>query len=139
MSRAFPPPQSTSDGMGQHALITEKQLRKEDPPLSTVTVVIRGLPTEGPGKIIATLLAAGGIVFGFVLERRSHRAVTVRTPVHVYWLSSKTSSALVSTAQSDRRPTRRPAESFSTRLRERSRTSPPPTPAGQRATRSRTA
>ena len=63
----FPPPQSTSDGMGQRVLITEKQLRKEDPTLKTVSVVIRGLPTEGPGKLIATVLAAGGLLFGLVL------------------------------------------------------------------------
>lgn len=63
----FPPPQSTSDGMGQRALITEKQLRKEDPTLKSVSVVIRGLPTEGPGKLIATVLAAGGLLFGLVL------------------------------------------------------------------------
>ncbi len=71
----FPPPQSTSDGMGQRALITEKQLRKEDPTLSTVSVVIRGLPSEGPGKIIATLLAAGGLLVGLVLgaQKRSDR------------------------------------------------------------------
>jgi hypothetical protein len=70
----FPPPQSTSDGMGQRALITERQLRKEDPALSTVTVVIRGLPTEGPGKIIATLLATGGLVLGLVLGAKKPRS-----------------------------------------------------------------
>ncbi|MBX3258976.1 MAG: carboxypeptidase regulatory-like domain-containing protein [Labilithrix sp.] len=63
----FPPPQSTSDGMGQRALITEKQLRKEDAALTAVTVVIRGLPTEGPAKVIATLLAGGGLLVGLVL------------------------------------------------------------------------
>ncbi|MDF2694769.1 MAG: hypothetical protein K0S65_3152 [Labilithrix sp.] len=63
----FPPPKSTSDGTGQRALITEKQLRKEEAALSSVAVVIRGLPTEGPAKIIATLLAAGGLVLGLVL------------------------------------------------------------------------
>jgi|GEM_PF-612995 len=78
----FPPPQSTSDGMGQRALITEAQLRKEDPTLKAVSVVIRGLPTEGPGKLIATALAAGGILFGLVLgaqkpssrDRKNERA-----------------------------------------------------------------
>jgi hypothetical protein len=63
----FPPPQSTSDGQGQRALVTEKQLRKEDPALTSLAVVIRGLPTEGPGKIIATLLAGGGVLIGLVL------------------------------------------------------------------------
>lgn len=63
----FPPPQSTSDGMGQRALITEKQLRREDAALTSVSVVIRGLPTEGPGKIVATVLASCGLVLGLVL------------------------------------------------------------------------
>jgi hypothetical protein len=66
----FPPPQSTSDGQGQRALITEKQIRRDDPPLKTVTVAIRGLPTEGPAKIVATLLAAGGLAIGIVVGTR---------------------------------------------------------------------
>lgn len=71
----FPPAQSTNDGIGQRALITEKQLRREDAALSTVSVVLRGLPTEGPGKIIATILAAGGLLAGLVLgaQKRSKR------------------------------------------------------------------
>jgi hypothetical protein len=63
----FPPPKSTSDGQGQRALVTEKQLRRDETPLKTVSVVIRGLPTEGPGKFIATFLAAGGLGLGLVL------------------------------------------------------------------------
>lgn len=63
----FPPPQSTSDQMGQRTLITEKQVRREDPALSTLAVTIKGLPTEGPAKFIATLMALGGLVLGLVL------------------------------------------------------------------------
>ena len=63
----FPPPQSSSDGMGQRSLITEKQLRKDEAALTSVAVVIRGLPTEGLGKFVATILAAGGLVLGLVL------------------------------------------------------------------------
>ncbi len=70
----FPPPQSTNDGMGQRALLTEKQLRREESPLKSVTVVIKGLPTEGPGKVIATLLAGGVLVFGLVLGTRKPSA-----------------------------------------------------------------
>ena len=78
----FPPPQSTNDGMGQRALITELQVRREDPTLKSVSVVIRGLPTEGPGKLIATVLAAGGLLVGLVLgsqkpssrDRKNERA-----------------------------------------------------------------
>lgn len=63
----FPAPQPTNDGMGQRVLITELQLKREDKALKTVTVGVRGLPTSGPGKIIATLLAAGGLAYGVVL------------------------------------------------------------------------
>jgi hypothetical protein len=52
--------------MGQRALITEKQIRREEPPLKNVSVVIRGLPTEGPARLVATLLSAGGLLLGLV-------------------------------------------------------------------------
>jgi hypothetical protein len=63
----FPTPQSASDGAGQRALITERQLRRDEAPLKNIAVTIKGLPTEGPAKLIATLLSAGGLVFGLVL------------------------------------------------------------------------
>jgi hypothetical protein len=63
----FPPPQSTNDGQGQRALVTEKQVAKSEAALKNVEVVIKGLPTEGPGKIIATLLSGAGLIFGLVL------------------------------------------------------------------------
>jgi hypothetical protein len=66
----FDPVKLSTDGQGQRALITEKQLRREDPPLKSITVTIKGLPTEGPGKILATMLAFGGIVMGLVLGSR---------------------------------------------------------------------
>jgi len=79
----FPPPQSQTDGQGQRALITEKQPRREDPPMKSLAVVIRGLPTEGPGKLVATLLAASGLALGLVLgtkkpEKRDHRVERAR-------------------------------------------------------------
>lgn len=63
----FPPPQSTNDGQGQRALVTEKQVSKNEAALKSVEVIIKGLPTEGPGKIIATLLSGAGLLFGLVL------------------------------------------------------------------------
>jgi hypothetical protein len=63
----FPPPQSTNDGQGQRALVTEKQVAKSEAALKTVEVVIKGLPTEGPGKIVATLVSGAGLIFGLVL------------------------------------------------------------------------
>jgi hypothetical protein len=78
----FPPPQSTNDGQGQRALVTEKQVAKSEAALKNIEVVIKGLPTEGPGKIIATLLSGAGLIFGLVLgtkkqpkaDKKSERA-----------------------------------------------------------------
>ena len=66
----FEPTKITTDGMGQRALITEKQLRREEPTLKSLKLTIKGLPTEGPGKFIATLLAFSGLVAGLVLGAR---------------------------------------------------------------------
>jgi hypothetical protein len=66
----FDPVKFSTDGQGQRVLTTERQMRREDPPLKSLTVTIKGLPTEGPGKILATMLAFGGIVMGLVLGSR---------------------------------------------------------------------
>ncbi|MDB4936935.1 MAG: hypothetical protein JWP87_3907 [Labilithrix sp.] len=66
----FEPTKTSADGMGQRALVTEKQLRREDPPVKSLKVTIKGLPTEGPGKVIATLLALSGLAVGIVLGAR---------------------------------------------------------------------
>lgn len=66
----FPQAQSSADGQGQRALVTERQFRREDPPVKNITVVLSGLPTEGSGKLLATLLAFGAVVVGLVLGTR---------------------------------------------------------------------
>lgn len=63
----FPPPQPQSDGQGQRVLITELQLKREDKPVKSISVGISGLPTTGPGRWIASLLAFGGLAYGVVL------------------------------------------------------------------------
>lgn len=63
----FPAPQPTSDGQGQRVLITELQLKREDKPVKSIAVAIGGLPTTGPGRWIASLLALGGLAYGVVL------------------------------------------------------------------------
>jgi len=78
----FPAPQSQSDGMGQRALITETQLKRDDKPMTSITVNIRGLPSEGIAKYLASLLALTGLALGVVLaakkpperDRKSERA-----------------------------------------------------------------
>lgn len=63
----FPSPQPTNDGQGQRVLITEMQLKREDKAMKTVSVAIGGLPTTGPGRWIASLLAFSGLAYGVVL------------------------------------------------------------------------
>ncbi len=60
----------SNDGLGQRALIAEKQFRREEPPAKSIKITIRGLPTEGPGKVVATFLALSGLVTGIVLGAR---------------------------------------------------------------------
>ncbi len=66
----FPPPRPQTDGQGQRMLATERQLRREDPPMKTVTLTVGGLPTEGPGKLVATLVATCAVAMGLVLGTR---------------------------------------------------------------------
>jgi hypothetical protein len=66
----FEPTKTSTDGMGQRALVTEKQIRRDEPPITSLKVAISGLPTEGPGKVIATFLALSGLVAGVVLGSR---------------------------------------------------------------------
>lgn len=67
----FPPPRTSNDGRGQRALVTERQMNAADPPVRNLHIAIKGLPTEGPAKIIATLLAGGTLAFGVLLGTRS--------------------------------------------------------------------
>lgn len=76
---SFPPPQSTNDGQGQRALVTEKQVSKSEAALKNVEVHISGLPTEGPAKIIATLLSGAGLLFGLVLGAKKPETADKKT------------------------------------------------------------
>ncbi len=66
----FEPTKTSTDGMGQRALVTERQIRRDEPPVRTLTVEVKGLPTEGPGKVIASFLALSTVVAGLVLGTR---------------------------------------------------------------------
>ena len=65
----FGPADARTDNQGQRVLVTERELRREEPALSRIKVEIRDLPTVGPARWIAsglTLAAVlGAIVFGF--------------------------------------------------------------------------
>lgn len=66
----FEPTKLSTDGMGQRALVTEKQLKRDDPPVKSIRITIKGLPTEGSGKFIATMLALSGLAAGLVFGVR---------------------------------------------------------------------
>lgn len=70
----FPAPQTTTDGMGQRVLVTEKQGGRTSPPISSVKVELKNLPTEGPAKLVATMLAALGVVIGGVISAKKPSA-----------------------------------------------------------------
>jgi hypothetical protein len=67
VAAGFPPPEVRHDQQGQSFLVTERRLRPDDPKLNVLEVGIHDLPTPGPGKWLATLLAACGVVLGLVL------------------------------------------------------------------------
>jgi hypothetical protein len=68
----FDPPQPRFDGEGQRVLVTERQIRRDEP-LRSVQVTIGNLPTQGPGRFVAVGLAAlavaGGLGFAFTQRK----------------------------------------------------------------------
>jgi hypothetical protein len=69
----FPPAEVRHDGQGQSFLVSEKRLRPDEAALGSVSVGIHDLPTPGPGRLIATVLAAVSVAFGLSLVARSRR------------------------------------------------------------------
>jgi hypothetical protein len=67
LAEGFPPTEVRHDQQGQSFLVTERRLRPEDPKLTAVGLGIHDLPTPGPGRLLATLLAACGVAAGLVL------------------------------------------------------------------------
>jgi hypothetical protein len=69
---SFPPAELRRNGEGQSFLVTERRLRPDEPHLDTLSVGIHDLPTPGPGRVLAALLAVGAIATGlFIAFRRS--------------------------------------------------------------------
>src|SRR6185312_3216048 len=60
----FPEAEPQEGNNGQRLLITEKQLRRGEKPMRTLHVELRGLPTAGPARWIATSLSAFGVLAG---------------------------------------------------------------------------
>ncbi len=67
----FPAADPDQDEQGNHLLVTGKQVKPEDPQLKRVKVTVRDLPTPGPGRWIATALAAMGVAIGLGMVTQS--------------------------------------------------------------------
>jgi len=64
----FPPSEVRHDAQGQTFLVTERRLKPDDARLDSLSIGIHDLPTPGPGRLFASLLAACGVCVGFVLS-----------------------------------------------------------------------
>jgi hypothetical protein len=60
----FPDAQARTDSNGERILITEKQMRRDEAPLTKLHYELRDIPTPGPARILATLLAGLGVLAG---------------------------------------------------------------------------
>jgi len=70
----FPPAVSRTDGQGQRVLVSERQMGRGEPPLKTLHVELRDLPTQGPGRYVATSLTAVGLATGIALALQGRSA-----------------------------------------------------------------
>ncbi|MFO0668463.1 MAG: hypothetical protein U0235_02390 [Polyangiaceae bacterium] len=69
----FPAVRAGRDGQGNSIVETEREMRREDPPLRTLHIVLRDIPGPGPGRYVATGLAAAGVALGLAYALRSRR------------------------------------------------------------------
>jgi hypothetical protein len=63
-AEGFPAMQARVDVQGQRVLISERQLAREQAPLKRIRVVLKDLPSPGPGRYVAVLVAAFGLALG---------------------------------------------------------------------------
>jgi hypothetical protein len=63
----FPATDVRRDEQGQSFLVTERRLRPDDAKISSLSIGIHDLPTPGPGRLIASTLAACAVGLGLVI------------------------------------------------------------------------
>jgi hypothetical protein len=66
----FPPGEIRRDPRGQRFVVVERRLRPEDPRLTSMSIGIHDLPTPGPARWIATMLAGCAVALGLALSFR---------------------------------------------------------------------
>jgi hypothetical protein len=67
VASGFPPSEVRRDQQGQSFLVTERRVRPDEPRLASLSIGLHDLPTSGPGKLVATTLAAASLLIGIVL------------------------------------------------------------------------
>jgi hypothetical protein len=76
----MPPAELRQNAQGQSFLVTERRLSQDFAPLTTLTIGIHDLPTHGPGRIIATVLAAVGVALGILFAAMGRPLSGARKP-----------------------------------------------------------
>lgn len=77
----FPSAELRRNEEGQSFLVTERRLRPDEPKLATLSVGIHDLPSPGPGRVVAALLALAAIATGLVISfRRSAEGPERKAP-----------------------------------------------------------
>jgi hypothetical protein len=67
VAEGFPATRVQHDQQGQSFLVTERRLRPDEPKLTSLALGIHDLPTPGPGRVLATVIALCSVVAGIVL------------------------------------------------------------------------
>jgi hypothetical protein len=69
----FPEPLPDTDGQGTRILVADREMRREDAPISKMKISLRDLPTAGPARVIATCIAGAGMFVGLVYAASATR------------------------------------------------------------------
>ena len=69
----FPEPMATTDPQAGRVFETQREARREDAPIKGLHVELRDIPVAGPGRIVATCLAALGVMLGLAYAATSKR------------------------------------------------------------------
>ena len=70
----FPAAVTRTNQEDQRLLVTRKQLNDNEPPIRKVSIVLSGLPTPGPTRLIATVLAAIALAAGLYIASQPRKA-----------------------------------------------------------------
>jgi hypothetical protein len=77
----FPATEVRHDTQGQTFLVTERRLTPQDARLTSLSVGVHDLPVAGPGRFVATVLAACGVFAGLLLAFAARPASRLKAGV----------------------------------------------------------